>query len=47
MDIETLLVVKGVTIGFSAGLAFGWLLSWLNFRDSSSSSNHSQDKEQK
>jgi hypothetical protein len=47
MEIETLLVIKGVTIGFSAGLAFGWILSWLNFRGSSSSSNQSQDKEQK
>jgi hypothetical protein len=47
MDLETLFVIKGIMIGFPAGLAFGWLLSWLNFRGSSSSSNQSQDKEQK
>jgi hypothetical protein len=36
MDVETLFVVKGSLVGFSAGLAFGWLLCWLNFRGSSS-----------
>lgn len=38
MLLETLFMVKGVAIGFSAGLLFGGWLSWLIGRGSSSPS---------
>ncbi len=51
MDVETLFVMKVIMLGFSAGLAFGWWLCWLNFSDSTSQSNPNssdrQDKESK
>ena len=36
MLLETLFMIKGVTIGFSAGLVFGGWLSWLIWRGASS-----------
>ena len=38
MPLETLFMVKGVAIGFAAGLVFGGWLSWLIWRGASSPS---------